>query len=323
MRRREFIGLVGGAAAAWPMAARAPEAGRTYRLGFMVPVARDEPAIVAFLDQLRLQGFIEGQNLAIMPIGFQVRSDQLAELVPAMIKAAPDAILCGGDLTTQTLQKASRTIPLIVITDDMVTSGFVASLARPGGNITGISLMSSDLDGKRQDILIEAAPGSRRIAALANSNVASLQHLQGLAGTARARGTELLVVRSDKPEDLVPAMNDASAQGAVALNVLSSAMLHLNRRTIIKRAAELRLPTIYQWPETAEEGGMLGYGPRFTQIFRQHAQMAAKVLCGAKPADLPVEQPTTFEFVINLKSAKAIGHEIPAGLVLRADKLIE
>ena len=121
----------------------------------------------------------------------------------------------------------------------------------------------------------------------------------------------------------MPALNDAKARGAGAVNVLSSPMLHLNRRVIIERAAELRLPAIYQWPETAEEGGLLAYGPRFTRIFRQRAQMTIKVLRGAKPADLPVEQPTTFEFVINLKTAKAIGHEVPAGLVLRADKLLE
>jgi len=118
-------------------------------------------------------------------------------------------------------------------------------------------------------------------------------------------------------------MNDASTRGAGALNVLSSPMLFLNRRVIIERAAELRLPAVYQWPEMAEEGGLLGYGPRFVDIFRQRARMVAKILSGANPADLPVEQPTTFELVINLKTAKAIGHEVPAGLVLRADKVIE
>jgi putative ABC transport system substrate-binding protein len=132
-----------------------------------------------------------------------------------------------------------------------------------------------------------------------------------------------LVVRAAKTEELVPAMNDASTRGAGALNVLSSPMLFLNRRVIIERAAELRLPAVYQWPETAEEGGLLGYGPRIVDVFRQRARMVAKILSGTKPADLPVEQPTTFELVINLKTAKAIGHEIPAGLVLRADKVIE
>src|SRR5262249_4950183 len=176
--------------------------------------------------------------------------------------------------------------------------------------------------GKRQDILVEAVPGASRIAALADSNVVTLRHLQALEEAARAHAKELLVVRAAKAEELVPAMNDASTRGAGALNVLSPPRLSLNRRIIIERAAELRLPAVYQWPETAEEGGLLGY-PRFVDIFRQRARMVAKILSGANPADLPVEQPTTFELVINLRTAKAIGHEVPAGLVLRADKVIE
>jgi putative ABC transport system substrate-binding protein len=320
MRRREFITLLGGTAATWPLAARAQEPGRIYRLGIVVPAARDDPAIVAFLEELRVHGFIEGQNLEIVPGGFQARNEQIAELVPAMVKAAPDA---SGDFTTRAFQKITQTIPLVVMTEDMVAAGFAASLARPGGNITGMSLMSPDLDGKRQDILIEATPGARRIAAVADSNVASLRHLQALSDAAQARGTELLVMRAAKGDDLMPALNEASAQGVRALNVLSSPMLFRYRHVIIERAAELRLPAIYQWPETAEEGGLLGYGPRFTQVFRQRARTVVKILRGTSPADLPIEQPTTFELVINLKSAKAIGHEVPASLVLRADKVIE
>ena len=279
--------------------------------------------MIAFFDELRVHGFVEGQNLAIIPGGFQAGNNQIDDLVPTLIKAAPDAIIAGGDVIPRALQNATRTIPIVVITEDMVAAGFAASLARPGGNITGISLMSTDLDGKRQDILIEAVPSARRIAALADSNVATLRHLQVLEEAARAHGKELLVVRAARAEELVPAMNDASTRGAGALNVLSSPMLFLNRRSIIERAAELRLPAVYQWPETAEEGGLLGYGPRIVDVFRQRARMVAKILSGAKPADLPVEQPTTFELVINLNTAKAIGHEVPAGLVLRADKVIE
>jgi ABC-type uncharacterized transport system substrate-binding protein len=192
-------------------------------------------------------------------------------------KAAPDATIAGGDVIPRAFQNATRTIPIVVITEDMVAAGFAASLARPGGNITGISLMSPDLDGKRQDILIEAVPSAPRIAALADSNVATLRHLQALEEAARAHRKELLVVRAAKAEELVPAMNDASTHGAGALNVLASPMLFLNRRVIIQRAAELRLPTVYQWPETAEEGGLLGYGPRFVDVFRQRARMVAKI----------------------------------------------
>ena len=323
MKRREFITLIGGAAATWPLAARAQQPGRPYRLGFFLPVARDAPAMIAFFDELRVHGFVEGQNLAIIPGGFQAGNERIDELVPALVKAAPDVILAGGDVIPRALQKATRTIPIVVITEDMVAAGFAASLSHPGGNITGISLMSTDLDGKRQDILIEAVPGAHRIAALADSNVATLRHLQSLEEAARAHGRELSVVRAAKAEELIPAMNDASAQGAGALNVLSSPMLFLNRRAIMKRAAELRLPAVYQWPEMAEEGGLLGYGPGFVDIFRERARMVAKILSGEKPADLPVEQPTTFELVINLKTANAIGHEVPAGLVLRADEVIE
>ena len=220
-------------------------------------------------------------------------------------------------------ERFQRSIPLVIMTEDMVAGGYVVSLARPNANITGVSLMSPDLDGKRQDILIEAVPDARRIAVLADLNVANLRHLQGLEKSARGRGIDLLVVSAATANDLIPAMNDAATRGAGALNVLSSPMLHLNRRVIIKRTAELRLPAIYQWPETAEEGGLLAYGPSFIEIFRHRARMVARILRGTKPADLPVEQPSTFKLVINSKTAKAIDLSIPAGLVLRADRFIE
>ncbi len=244
--------------------------------------------------------------------------------MPAIISAAPDAIVIAGDFIAEKFQKATKSTPLVVMTEDMVAAGFAASLSKPGGNITGISLMSPDLDGKRQDILIEAVPAARRIAVLADSNVATLGHLRALETSARsAHGKELLVVRAANANEVVPAMNDASRQGAAALNVLSSPMLHLNRRVIIERAAEQRLPAIYQWPETADEGGLLGYGPSYIEVFRQRARMVAKVLRGANPADLPIEQPSKFNLSINLKTAKAMSHTVPAALVLRADKLIE
>ena len=323
MRRREFISLLSSAALAWPLSARAQEPGRVYRLAVVVTYGRDEPAALAFLDELRIQDFVEGKNLEIIPDGFRIRNDQAATVVPAIVKAAPDAIVSAGDFITQKFQETTKSVPLVVMTEDMVAAGFAASLARPGGNITGISLMSPDLDGKRQDILIEAVPNARRIAILADSNVRS-EHLRALETSARSsHGKELLVVRAANATEVVPAINDASTQGAAALNVLSSPMLHLNRRVIIERAAELRLPAIYQWPETADEGGLLGYGPSFIEVNRQRARMVARVLRGAKPADLPIQQPSTFNLTINLKTAKAMSHTVPAALVLRADKLIE
>jgi putative ABC transport system substrate-binding protein len=287
-----------------------------------MPVGRDEPAVLAFLDELRGQGFVEGKNLAIVG-GQPTSNEQVPTVVPLILQAAPDAIVSGGDVIARAFQKATQSIPIIVMTEDMVAGGYATSLARPGGNATGISLMSPDLDGKRQDVLIEAVPGARRIAALADSNVASLEHLKALEASARKHGRELVVVRAASASELAPAINEAGKQGAAALNVLSSPMLHLNRRLIIARAAEARLPAIYQWPETAEEGGLLAYGPSFIDIFRQRAGIVVKVLRGARPNELPIEQPTKFKLVINLKTAKAINYAVPTGLVLRADTVIE
>jgi putative ABC transport system substrate-binding protein len=323
MRRREFIKALAGSAAAWPLTVSAQEAGRTYRLGFLLPVASTSPAIVTFFDELRANGFVEGQNLVVVPGGFEVRNEQIAEVVAALVRSAPDAILSGGDLSTRALLKASQTIPIVVITEDVVAAGFAASFARPGGNVTGVSLMSTDLDGKRQDILIEAVPEAHRIATLVDSNVATLQHLKDLEESAKARARELLIIRVANRNDLEPAIRNATSQGAKALNVLASPMLFLNRRTIIDRAVELRLPAIFQWPETAEDGGLLGYGPSFIDIFRQRATIVAKILRGTKPGDLPVEQPSTFKLAVNLKTAKTMNYNVPAGLLLRADKIIE
>ena len=218
MKRREFIGLVGGAAIALPLGARAQEPGRIYRLAVVISSGRDEPPTAAFLDELREQGFVEGKNLEFIPGGFRFDNQQTAAVVPAIVKAAPDAIVVAGDFIAEKFQKETKSIPLVVMTEDMIAAGFAASLAKPGGNITGISLMSPDLDGKRQDILIEAVPGAQRIAVLADSNVATLQHLRALEATARsAHGKELLVVRAANSSEIMRAMNDANAQGAERL----------------------------------------------------------------------------------------------------------
>jgi putative ABC transport system substrate-binding protein len=237
MRRREFVSLVSSATLAWPLVAGAQEPGRLYRLAIVTTAGRDERTSQAFLDELRVQGFIEGKNLEFVSDGFQFDNERAAAVVPAIIKAAPDVVVSAGDFITQKFQEATKSIPVVAMTEDMVAAGFAASLAKPGGNITGIRLMSPDLDGKRQDILIEAVPGAHRIAILADSNAATLEHLRALETSARsAHGKELLVVRAANANELVPAMNDASTRGAAALNVLASAMLQLNRRVIIEHA---------------------------------------------------------------------------------------
>jgi ABC-type uncharacterized transport system substrate-binding protein len=326
MKRREFITLL-GAAAAWPRAACAQEAGRTYRLGFLLPTARQTPVVEALFDELRLNGFIEGKNLVVVPGGFEATDDNLASRAAALVGAAPDAIIAGPAPPLRALQAITRAIPLIGMSEDMVGEGLVASLAHPGGNITGISLLSPELDGKRQEILIEVAPGARRIAAMADSRQTPPYHLEVLQHAARSRGVELAVFGVNGPEEIASAIDAAKTSGAEALNFLATPLFSLpgtrNNAIVMERIAAVRLPAIFQWPETAEAGALAGYGPRFPEMYRQRARMVVRILRGANPADVPVEQPARFQLVINLKAAKALGHEVPAGLVLRADEVIE
>jgi len=322
--RREFITLLGGAAAAWPLAARAQEPGRTYRLGGLSPSLRETPQNVALFEELRRSGFIEGQNLTIDWRVYGQRVELVSEFATELVRARADVIVAGGDFGIRAAQQATATIPIVGFTDDMLGSRLVSSLAHPGGNTTGVSLLATDLDGKRQEILIEAAPGVRRMAAFADIGTSSPQQLQELKDAARVRGVELSTYQVAKAEEIAPAIDSAKASNAGALNILASPLLFANRKIIIERAATLHLPAIYQWPEVAEEGGCIGYGPRLVKLYRNLlARQVIKILRGAKPADLPVEQPTNFELVVNLRTAKAIGHEVPAKLVLRADKVIE
>ena len=241
-----------------------------------------------------------------------------------LVKARVDVILAGGDASVRAAQQATTSIPILALTDDMVGQGFVRSLGQPGGNTTGVTLLASELDGKRQEILIEAVPGVRRIAALVDSNTTTPSRLRALEEAARARGVELSIHRVARREEIGSAIDAAKAADAGALNVLASSLLFNSRAFIFGRVAALRLPAMYQWPEMAEEGGLIGYGPLIVQLYRDiMSRQLAKLLRGAKPTDLPVEQPTRFELVINLKTAKAIGHEVPAALVLRADEVIE
>ena len=325
LKRREFISPLTGAAASLLASLRlhAQEPGRTYRLGFLAQGGRQTRQVLALFDELRLSGFIEGHNLAIVPGGFDVPVDQLAARAAATVQAAPDVLVSIGDVATRALQAATRTVPIVAGAEDMVAAGLVTSLSRPGGNITGISMLSPELDGKRLDILIEAVPTARRMAALADATQTSPSHTKALQHGAQARGVELSVFGVARAEEIAPVLDAAKTSGAQAVNVLASPLLSGNRRIIIERMAALRLPAIYQWAFMAEEGGFAAYGARLIPLYRQRARMVAKILRGAKPADIPVEQPTHFELVINLRTAKAIGYEVPAELVLRADRVIE
>jgi len=326
IRRREFIVTLGGAVA-WPLAARAQEPGRTYRIGFMIRAPRNTPFADAAFDELRVNGFIDGQNLIVLPGGFDDPNEVMAERATALVKAGPDVIIAGPDGPIRALQAATQTVPIVGMTEDMVAAGLVSSLAHPGSNTTGVSLLSPELDGKRQDILISAVPNARRIAAMTESAATPPYHLDMLRNGARSRGVELLVFALNGADEIAAAMDAAKSSGCEAINFLAGPLFSVvgsrGNSIVMERTLKLRLPGIFQWPEAAEAGGLLAYGPQFTDMYRLRARIAVKVLRGTKPADIPVEQPSRFELVVNLKTAKAIDYEIPAGLVLRADKAIE
>ena len=319
MNRREFLAGLGTTAVA-PMTARAQDAGRIYRLGMLIPAT--QASIAAFFDELRINGFVEGQNLEVIG-SYSVRSEQIADAVTAIVNASPDAILCGPETYLRMLQRATRTIPVDSMSEDLVGEGFANSLAKPGGNITGVSLLSPELDSKRLGILIEAVPGVRRVAALSHSMIATKPHLDEQQALARSLGVELSVFSFAKAEEIGPALDEAKASGAEAINFLATPHQILNQNLILDHMSNVRLPAIYQWPEIPDRGGLIGYGPPFVQMYRQRARQVVKLLRGAKAADVPVEQPSNFHLTINLKTAKAIGQDISPALVARADRVIE
>jgi putative ABC transport system substrate-binding protein len=323
MKRREFISLLGGGSLLAPFAASAQQADRTYHLAFVSANPREAPQHVALLDELRRYGFIEGRNLIVDQRGFSTDYDKFSEIATALVKPPVDAILCSGEIALRAAQQATRTIPILGVADDMLAAGLVPSLARPGGNMTGISILATELDGKRQELLTEMLPNAHRMAALADPNSTQAGRLQSLKDAARASGVEISIYMVDKADKIVPTIDEAKASGAEAVNFLSTPLFTQNRRIIIERVVALRLPSMHHLPEIVEDGGLVGFGARLTLMYRQMARLLVKVLHGTAPADLPVEQPAIFELVFNLKTAAAIGLDVPPSLLLRADKVIE
>jgi putative tryptophan/tyrosine transport system substrate-binding protein len=322
MRRRAFLGTVAGAALAGPLAVRAQEAGRVYRLAMLG--AGKSSATEALLETLRRSGFVEGVNLRVDHRGFALHVDLIPQYATELVQANPDVLFATGDAAIRAMQKLTSTIPLLGVTEDMVGSGFVSSLAHPESNTTGVSLLSAELDIKRQQILIDAAPGLRVMAALVDTNGTLASQLPVMQAEARAHNVELLLFRVSKPDEIGPAVDAAKAARAAALNVLASPMLFGNRLEIMQRAASASLPSIYQFADMAAEGGFAAYGPTIKAVFGDTlARQMVKLLRGAKPSDLPVEQPARFDLVINLRVAKAIGLEVPPTLLARADDVIE
>jgi putative ABC transport system substrate-binding protein len=294
-------------------------------LGLLLPFPRENAFNTALLDELRRDGFIEGKNLAIDYRAFGQHVDLLPQYAAELVKAQVDAVLGGGGAATHAVQQATNTIPVVAVADDMVAEGLVASMVRPSGNTTGVSIFATELDGKRQEILIEAVPGLRRMAVLVDAKNTAAAKLEGSQAAARAQNIELSIHRVVSGDEMAAAIDTATSSGARAINVLASPMLHANFELINGRATAFRLAAIYQWPELAEAGGFAAYGPRLTsgELPQRVARLIAKVFRGVKPADLPIEQPTKFKLVINLKTANAVGVKVPATLLVRADEVIE
>jgi len=320
VKRREFITLL-GSAAAWPLAARAQQ-GRLPVVGVLRPSAKDaEPFVEPFRRYMKAIGWEEGRNIRFLFAWMEGRNERAPLLAGDFVAQNVDLIVTFGDPAIRAAQRATQSIPIVGMTDDMVGSGLVASLARPGGNTTGVSILAPELNVKRLELLHEFVPQARRIAVLADPSTIST-HAQ-LTSAARDLGVELVVFEVQNPDQISGPLDAIAAAKVEAVNVLASPQLYGARYLIIERLRNARLPAIYQFPEAAEEGGLLSYGPRLLLCFRHVVSLVDKVLRGAKPADLPIEQPTKFELVVNLKTASAIDMTIPATLLLRADEVIE
>jgi putative tryptophan/tyrosine transport system substrate-binding protein len=323
VKRRDFISLLGGAAAAWPLAARAQQPDRLPVIGVLRPNPKDVNEFFAepFRRYMKAVGWEEGRNIRFLFVWTEGHSERAPALAGELVAQNVDVIIPFGDPAIRAAQRATNSIPIVGMTDDMIGSGLAASMARPGGNTTGVSILASELDVKRLEILHEYVPQARRIAALADRTTIST-HAQ-LTSAARNLSVELVRFEPGSPDEIGRALDAMTAAKVEAVNVLASPLLYNFRRPIIDRMRDGRLPAIYQWPEMAEDGGLLAYGPRLRLCYRQVVSLVDKVLRGAKPADLPIEQPTKFELLVNLRTANAIGMTVSPTLLLRADEVIK
>jgi len=323
MRRRAFITLIGGAVT-WPLAARGQQAESTPRIGLLWPgdAPPASPRMESFRQGLRALGFVDGQNIAIELRYAQRGPQQLPELAAELISLKVGVILAPGDLAPKVAQQATETIPIVAGGDDILGAGVVASLSRPGGNTTGLTILSPELSAKRLEILRDIIPGLSRVTALSDPTTGASQATI-TTSAALSLNLKLQVLEVRRREDVAGAVRAARNSQAEALNVFSSPILASLHREIIAFAAEYRLPAIYQWKEHVEAGGLVSYGPNLAAIWRQFGIIVAKLLKGVKPADLPVEQPTKFELVVNLRTAKSLDLTIPPSVLLRADEVIE
>jgi ABC-type uncharacterized transport system substrate-binding protein len=325
MKRREFITLLGGAAA-WPLAARAQQPSKLPTIGFLGPntSSLDSPRVGAFVQRLRELGRIEGRNVAIEYRWADGRTERLFEFAAEFVRLKVDVIVTSATPPVVAAKQATSVIPIVfAAVGDPVGTGLVSSLARPGGNVTGLSLQATDLAGKRLELLREVVPDLRRLAVMANvSAPPAVLEMAEVQTTARALGLEVVASEIRRPEDIAPAFESFKGR-AEALYVCNDPLVTTNRIRINTLALGMGLPTMYNVREFVGAGGLMSYGPNFLDLYRRAADFVDKILRGAKPAEIPVEQPTKFDLVINLTTAKALGLKIPEAFLLRADEVIE
>jgi putative tryptophan/tyrosine transport system substrate-binding protein len=322
MKRRDFITLAGGAAT-WPLVARAQQSAIP-TVGVLWPGAEPPapPRMESFRQALRQMGFVEGQNVAIELRYARRGLQQLPELAAELVRMKVGVLTTFGDLTPRIAQEATKTIPIVAISDDILGAGLVASLSRPDGNTTGLTIMAPELSAKRLEVLQEMVPGMSRVAALWDPTTGASQ-VTLTEDAAKSLNLNLQVLEVRLRDDVVAAFREARDGRADAINVFSSPFLASLFREIIVLSAEYRLPAIYQWKEHVEAGGLVSFGPSLAAMWRQTGTIVVKILNGAKPADLPVEQPTKFELAVNARTAKTLGYSIPPSVLVRADEVIE
>jgi putative ABC transport system substrate-binding protein len=327
MKRREFISLV-GAAAAWPLAARAQQVGKTPQIGYLgVSSPSLEPHYVeAFRQKLRELGHVEGKNIAIEYRWAEGQDDRLPNLTSELVRLKPDVIVTTGTPGAVAAMQATKTIPIVMASSaDPVGSGLVASLARPGGNVTGFTILGPELEGKRLELLKQAVPGLSRLAVLWNpSNPGIVSYFETVKNAGRVLQISLgPVVEIRRSDELDSAFTAIASARPHALVVIADRFLLSHRKQIVEFAAVKRLPTMYPYREYVDAGGLMSYAPSNIELFLGTAIYVDKILKGAKPGDLPIQEPTKFELVINLKTAKALGLDMPLHLQQLANEMIE
>ena len=324
MKRREFITLLGGTAT-WPLAARAQQPAKMPTIGFLgASPSTESQRVAAFVQRLRELAWIDGQNLAIEYRWGEGRNEQYMEAAAGLVRLKVDVIVTVATRSALAAKQATSVIPIVfAVVGDPVETGLVASLARPGGNITGLSAETAGVASKRVELLRDAIPGLRRLAIMANvGNPGSVLEMGEAQAAARKLGLEVTTSEIRRAEDITPAF-EALSDRADALYLFPDPLFMTNRTRINILAVGERLPTMHGLREYVEAGGLMSYGPDNRELFRRTGDYVDKILRGAKPGELPVEQPTKFDLAINLTTAKALKLTIPEALLLRADELIE